>query len=745
MRSIALLACVLSCMMDSSLLFAGNGEAFSDAVPDRRYGEWRSARIGGGGYVMDIIPTADPHIYYLHTDVGGLYRSDDGGENWSMLHGALPPDVVHQEPRTVVVDPRDPLRIIICTGQHWANRRGGIFYSDDGGQSFSFALQAAFAGNGNERMWGPVMAIDPARPDVVIAGAMQDGVFRSEDFGRTWQQVGLCGINPTDIDFDRTQPGRVLLSARPYNFALLGNPNTPLHGGLFVSEDSGQTWTEIELAFAPFEILQAPAALGDFWLGIFPPSEVMRSDDGGRTWYPFSEGLPGVEADPRDEDGVITPESSVAPSTFNTISHGPDFMLLGGGDGTIWRRGAKDTEWIPLHPVAEAPDHWYGNVGNKTNQQDWVHFAKAISKLLVDPHHPEHWWLCDWYMVWKSTDAGHHWRYAGEGIEVTVIHNVTQTPDDPGLVHLGMTDNGYFYSLDGGNTFAQNWEVITNNIKDVAVSPAAYDRLYAIGPKIGGHWYSNHVYRSEDRGQSWVSAAMVGTPPSEKMRINSIALDWHDPARLYVTVAGFGEGDKGGIYRSDDGGETWTDFSQGLPSEDDLFRSEIFHVGREIAVSPEGSLVAFSHDKHRLFYRTPEASAWTEVVLDLHQPNSVAANPFKPGHFLLGSAREGLLESTDQGATWQRLQIDDPVRHVAFDQSVESRVAVGSDRGVLVSRDAGQSWRKLDTALPNRIGNPVAFAGDRVIAGTSGSGMFWIPLDPAAADPLEATTVPRDE
>jgi photosystem II stability/assembly factor-like uncharacterized protein len=345
-------------------------------------------------------------------------------------------------------------------------------------------------------------------------------------------------------------------------------------------------------------------------------------------------------------------------------------------------------------------------------------------------------------MVWKSVDQAHKkWSYAGEGIEVTVIHNVTQVPDDPGLVHLGMCDNGYFSSTDGGNTFQQNWNVITNNIKDVAVSPADFDRTYAIGPKIGGHWYSNHVFRSDDRGQTWTSAAMAGAPPSDEMRINSIALDWEDPDRLYVTVTGFGDGDKSGVYQSTDAGETWTDISQGLPQIPDLFHAYIFHVGRELAHSKDGSLIALSHEKGRLFRRPAGADAWQEIDLPVSQPNSVAANPFQPGHYLLGTLGEGLFETHDSGATWSKTEIDYPAWHVAFDQVVEGRVAVGTGKGIFLSENSGERWRKLDTSLPNRIGNPIGFAGDRLIAGTSGSGMFWLPLDSEAADPIEATSV----
>ncbi|MEO8614579.1 MAG: sialidase family protein, partial [Luteolibacter sp.] len=171
------------CMIVSALMVALH--LMSCRSPDRveaetSQGDWFSSRIGGGGYVIDLIPTSDPAIYYSHTDVGGFYRSDDGGENWRMLQGALPATQGSQEPRSMVVHPKDPNTILVATGSHWDKNREGIYRSTDGGKTFERTLEAAFAGNGSTRMWGNVLAIDPFDPNGVLAGSMKDGVFRSE-------------------------------------------------------------------------------------------------------------------------------------------------------------------------------------------------------------------------------------------------------------------------------------------------------------------------------------------------------------------------------------------------------------------------------------------------------------------------------------------------------------------------------------------------------------------------------------
>jgi photosystem II stability/assembly factor-like uncharacterized protein len=696
---------------------------------DARYGAWGSARIGGGGYVMNLLPTSDPSVYYVYTDVGGFYRSDDGGQNWHMIHAGLPAQDGNQQPRSLLAHAENPDTLLVATGTHWDERRDGIFRSTDGGQTYTQTLEAAFAGNGNERMWGPVLAADPQNPNVVLAAAMKDGVFRSEDFGQTWKNVGLTGINPSDLDFDPAVPGRVLLSAQPYAFYLLGNPEQKLDGGLYESLDSGKNWRRVgNLPYAPYEIAASPTdASGDVtgWLGIFPPGTQIKHSNDGLTWQPFDRGLPtDPQASTHDDTGTITPVSSFAPSTFFALGVAPNGWVLGSGDGVFFRHGWNGRNWSRITPQATAPEAWYGNPGHKPG---WVHFGKAISSVVVDPHVPDRWWMTDWYMLWRSDDAGRHWDLAGRGIELTVIHNLAQTPDDPDLVHMGMCDNGYFRSTDAGESFRMVHQVITNNVKDIAVSPMDFDRVYALGPSVAGHWYSSHVFVSDDRGQTWRAAAMGNQRDADTRRINTLVADPHDRDTLWVAVSGT-TGERGGIMRSTDAGDTWQPVNNGLPSDVALFRHDIWNVGSELAVSADGSAVAVSHNTSRVFRFDPAHAQWFELDWTHGQPNAVEADPSRPGRFVMASLGAGLIRSDDGGATWSPTSLTVPTRHLAFDQAVPGRLAAGTLDGVYVSTDAGNTWRRLDPSLPSRIGNPVAFAGDRLMVGSSGCGVFWIDL-----------------
>jgi hypothetical protein len=119
-------------------------------------------------------------------------------------------------------------------------------------------------------------------------------------------------------------------------------------------------------------------------------------------------------------------------------------------------------------------------------------------------------------------------------------------------------------------------------------------------------------------------------------------------------------------------------------------------------------------------------------------PCSVAADPHVPQRFYMGVEGRGVLRSDDGGRTWRSV-LEKRVRHVAVDAAVPDRIAAGAADGIMISRDGGQTWEMLDQRLPHRYYNLVSFAGDRVIAGSHGSGAFWMPLTEAAARSVKAT------
>ncbi|MDQ2687896.1 MAG: hypothetical protein M3Y28_08525, partial [Armatimonadota bacterium] len=379
------------------------------------YGPWRSCLIGGGGYLQNVVPCpTNPKRYYTYIDVGGLARSDDGGRSWRMLHGGLPAKEANYQVRGLVVDPRNDAKIIIATGSQWSGD-GGIFTSDDAGQTWRKTLDARFMGNGPERWTGFILARHPKNPDVLVAASEGTGLWRSADNGQTWQSLGLTDLHPTDLKFDKTNPQRLWLCTAPFD-GYLGGKQVKLGAGFYRSEDGGKTWAKLA-DMSPTEILQDPSDPTHL-LGIVK-STLQISRDAGSTWQAFDDGLP-----PR------TSQSGPADDQFNALAAGPDFVLTASSKGTFYKLPSGQTHWqkIDRQGVQEVYEgqEWFRH---KTGGM-----GSALGSITVDPRDPNHWFFTDWFAIYQTPDAGLHWQLSIDGIEDTVLHDITQDPTDPGVV-----------------------------------------------------------------------------------------------------------------------------------------------------------------------------------------------------------------------------------------------------------------------------------------------------------------------
>jgi photosystem II stability/assembly factor-like uncharacterized protein len=703
-----------------SLCATGDGSAGQTPT----YGPWRYCMIGGGGFIQNVVLCpSDPDRYYAYVDVAGAFRSDDRGAQWVSLYPGLPCNGGVLEVRSLLVDPDNAARVLIATGSQWSRQPGGVYLSEDAGNTWrQVAADVSFPGNAPYRGAGVVLARSPAEPHLLLAASAGGGVLRSTDDGLTWANVGLKDVYFTDIRFDPAQPRRAWLCAQPVRTSVNGTGVT-LAGGFYRSEDAGATWQKLS-EVSPTEVLREPAGPGRL-LGIIERRPCVSADDGA-SWRPFGEGLP-----PAAKDG------NPAEGNFDSLAAGPDFVLTASTKGTFYRLPDGGSGWQKVERQG---------VQEVYERQEWFRHSTggmgdALSSIVVDPRDPAHWFFTDWYAIYQTHDAGRNWALTINGIESTVLHCLTQDPSDPGVVHLGMADNGYFYSLDGGARFHNvGWQKgINNNIKCISLSPKAPDRLYATGCRTW-EWEANQVFVSVDRGQRWVHSPMTGLPDMTKHDCDSIDVDPRDPYSAWLTVSGDVAPGGGGVYRSTDGGKSWTWQGQGLPQGGGAFSGSIWVVGREIALGADGGLVCISRDRSMVFRRGPDDGVWREAKLNLGgQPNCVVADHSQPGHFYL--AADGVYESADAGASWQKVY-DQPAQYVAVDGARPQRVAAGAKDGVVLSLDGGRTWRMTDQRLPHRPYCEVAFAGERLLAGTAGNGAFWMPLSEQGAGPVEARPVP---
>jgi len=626
-----------------------------------------------------------------------------------MLHGRLPARQGNYEVRGLIVHPENADRILAATGGMYGKPEG-VYLSADGGESWNHVLKAWYCGNGPHRADGFVLYRNPVDARIVVTAAVKDGAWLSPDDGQTWQSMGLKGLYPTDVRFDYDNPARLWLCAVSQEMA-----GHALAGGFFRSEDGGKSWKQL-LDVSPSEILQDPNDPNRLY-GIFEHATIRISKDNGETWTDLSDGL----LVDRDRAG-----DPISEYRYSALADGPGFILTASGNGTIYRLDKGAGHWRKVERKSVISHDWWGAWG----QGEWRYFGKALADITVDPLNQEHWFLTDWTAIYQTFDSGATWDLTIDGIETTVVHNLAQDPSDPGVVHMGMADIGSFLSDDGGVSFRHNMlKGGGNNIRDIALSPALTNRVYAVGSK-GHDWFANQLFVSMDRGESWIRSPMTGLPDMSKRISNTVVVDPLDCSVVYLTVSGKIEQDGGGPYISRDGGKSWKWMGDGLPKGSRFYSDFIFEGSRELAVGARGrQLLTISRFSEKVYFLDTDADSWAEARVNSRGlPHSVAADIHQPGVFYLGALKDGIYRTSDGGRSWKRVYSGDTV-HLVTDKSTPDRVAAGTVHGVVFSRDGGETWEDISAELPYRVNNMLAFAGDRIVVGSTGSGAFWIPLN----------------
>ncbi|HJS57400.1 MAG TPA: glycosyl hydrolase, partial [Vicinamibacteria bacterium] len=249
-----------------------------------------------GGRVSRAVGVAgDPLTYYAATASGGVWKSSDGGYNWSSVFDDQPTSSIG----SIAVAPSDPSVVYVGAGE--ANIRGnvaagnGIYKSADAGKTWTHVWK-------QEGQIG-TMVVHPKNPDIAYAAVLghafgpnpERGIYRTKDGGRTWQQVLKkdAETGASDIALDPNNPA-VLFAGfwqarrRPWELTS-GGPGS----GLWVSRDGGDTWTELKhgegglpegiwgkvgVAVAPSDSRRVYAIIEAEKGGLY------RSDDGGESW-----------------------------------------------------------------------------------------------------------------------------------------------------------------------------------------------------------------------------------------------------------------------------------------------------------------------------------------------------------------------------------------------------------------------------------------------------------------------------
>jgi len=312
--------------------------------------------------------------------------------------------------------------------------------------------------------------------------------------------------------------------------------------------------------------------------------------------------------------------------------------------------------------------------------------------------------------VWKTTNNGTTWEPVFDNEAVSSIGDVAIAPSDPNIVWVGTGEannrqssswgNGVYRSLDGGKTWANMGLKDTHHIGRVVVDPRDPNTVYVAA---GGHlWGPNKergVFKTTDGGKTWANVKFI----NEDTGFTDITIDPESPMTLYAaayqrrrTVYGFsGGGPHSGIYKTIDGGATWTKLTNGLPEGDtgriglDLYRRDPNIVYAVIENAKGG--VFRSEDKGATWKKmsdtNPRPAYYSQIRIDPNNDQRL---------WVLGA---NMYVSEDGGKTFQTnvvTRIHSDHHAMWIDPANSNHMLVGNDGGIHFSYDRGRTWEHVN-------------------------------------------------
>ena len=377
--------------------------------------------------------------------------------------------------------------------------------------------------------------------------------------------------------------------------------------------------------------------------------------------------------------------------------------------------------------------------------------------------------------VWKSDDGGQFWRNISDGyLNTSSVGALAIAPSDPNVIYAGMGEaciridvshgDGVYKSTDGGETWKHMGLSDTRHIGRIRVHPTDPNTVYvaALGHAFGPN-EERGVFRSTDGGESWEKVLYK----SDKAGAIDIMIDESNPRILYASIYEVlrsfwhmsSGGPDSGLWKSTDGGDSWTDISHnpGLP------KGMLGKIGVTAAPTKPGrvwALVEAKPEDMGLYRSEDWGATWVKASdnADLSRRAwyymHVTADPVDPDTVYVNNLR--FWKSTDAGNNFHEITTPHGDNHDVWINPDNPQIMIqGNDGGANVSLNGGRSWSTIYNQLtgqfyrvttdnqfpyrvygtqqdnssistPSRIGNGAIPWGDSYAAGTGESGHIQV-------------------
>lgn len=605
---------------------------------------------------------------------------------------------------------------------------------------------------------------DRNNPDIIYIGAAFGGVWKTTNGGTTWTAKtdfeptlasGALAIDPTNSNIIYYGTGEATYSSVSY------------YGrGLLKSTDGGNTWTNYTTGLEPYtyfsRIVIRPnnpnhllAALGNR----SSPSAtggIYRSTNGGVSWSVVVSG--------RADDVVFSPSGDTA----YAVGSGVGYRISTNGGQTFTASSALTMQTRNHIAISKsnpsilyAATHASSSITTFKSTDAGVTFTQVAAGtnfnggqawydfyIHVNPFDPNYVYVGS-IDIWRSTDGGTSFQnitngYSGGNVHVDQ-HNVDFHPTDSNQMFC-VNDGGVWKSTDRGTTWTNlNAPLTLTQFYRITADPSNAAHILggtqdngtqrttgtmnwaaAFGGDGGevcfhsqntslilGETQYNGIYRSVNGGASWSSSTsgLSGTAAWVAPIISH-----PDSANIFYTA-------RQSVFKSTNGGASWFSISTGISG-----------TIREMAISKSDPQIMFATIGSSVYRSTNRGLNWTNVTsgLPTRTITTVTIHPESSNVVLLSFSGFGagkVYRSTNTGTTWTNISgnlPDTPTNDILIYHPVPGTYLVATDVGVFITQNYGSTWTELADGLPNTVAMHLDHhvATGKIRVGTHGRGVY---------------------
>jgi photosystem II stability/assembly factor-like uncharacterized protein len=697
--------------------------------------KWRSVGPAlTSGRISDFaVQPGKRSTYYVAASSGGVWKTENAGTTFEPIFDSQGSYSIG----CVTLDPNNPNIVWVGTGEN-NNQRSvaygdGVYKSIDGGKSWQNM------GLKNSEHIAKII-VDPRNSDVVYVAAIgplwseggDRGIYKTTDGGKTWEMVlkDASGkaltdehTGVTDLVTDPRNPDVMYAAThqrRRHVFTYVsGGPGS----SLYKTTDGGRTWSKCTKGLPTVD-------LGRIGLAISPADPeiiyaIVEAAEGKGGFYKSTDrGASWQRQSGHVTSGNYYCEIFAHPAEPNTVISMDVFNQISRDGGRTWTQLGEEYKHVDNHV------HW------------------------IDPEDVNYHLSGNDGGIYESFDAGKTWKFMAN-LPVTQFYKVEVDNTLPFYhIHGGTQDN---FSM-GGPSRTRNSHGITNS--DWYVTSLGDGFESQIDPENPDIVYAQSQYGGLVRYDR-ASGEMTGIQPQPREGENKYRWNWdaplavskHKPTRLYFAA--------NKVFRSENRGDSWEVISEDLTRQIDRNTlpvmgrvQSIDAVAKNASTSEYGNIVALSEsplDENLLYIGTDDGliqitedggKSWTKIAIfpgvpeftyvnmliaSRHDVNVVYAtfNNHKRGDF-----KPYVYKSTDKGRNWTNITANLPERgssySIAEDHVSKDLIFVGTEFSFFFSADGGKYWKKLANGLPTIAVRDIAIQTreNDLVLGTFGRGFY---------------------